>query len=58
MRTFVLLAVVTALLLAGALRTPSTELHLRVLRIGLFIGAGIFAALLVSAIIQALLGME
>ena len=54
MRTFLALAFLTAVCVWGALRVPRTEMHLRVLRTALFIGAGVFGALLVSAMLQAL----
>ena len=54
MRTFLALAFLAGVCLWGALRVPRTELHLRVLRVALFIGAGIFGALLLSAMLQAL----
>lgn len=54
MRTFLLLAIVGGAFLWAALRTPRTELHLRVLRAALFALAGVFGALLVSAMLQAL----
>lgn len=54
MRTFLALGILAGFCLWCALRTPRTELHLRVLRTALFAGAGIFGALLVSAMLQAL----
>ncbi|MEF8834153.1 MAG: hypothetical protein V5A42_04765 [Halofilum sp. (in: g-proteobacteria)] len=54
MRTFLALGILAGICLWGALRTPRTELHLRVLRTALFAGSGIFGALLVSAMLQAL----
>ena len=54
MRTFLALGILAGIFLWGALRTPRTELHLRVLRGALFAGAGVFGALLVSAMLQAL----
>lgn len=54
MRTFLALAIISGILLWGAFRTPRTEPHLRVLRAALFAGAGLFAALLLSAMLQAL----
>lgn len=58
MRTFLALGILAGICLWGALRTPRTELHLRVLRGGLFAGAGLFGALLVSAMLQALFLIE
>ena len=57
MRTFIGLALLTGAALWAALRTPREPLQMRVLRICLFIAAGIFGALLLSAMIQALLGV-
>lgn len=54
MRTFLALGILAGFCLWGALRTPRTELHLRVLRGALFAGAGVFGALLLSAMLQAL----
>ncbi|MFW5969440.1 MAG: hypothetical protein ACOCP9_02270 [Halofilum sp. (in: g-proteobacteria)] len=54
MRTFLALGILAGICLWAALRTPRTELYLRILRAALFAGAGIFGALLVSAILQAL----
>lgn len=58
MRTFLALGILAGICLWGALRTPRTELHLQVLRTALFAGAGVFGALLVSAMLQALLLSE
>ncbi len=58
MRTFLVLGILAGFCLWGALRTPRSELHLRVLRTALFTGAGLFGALLLSAILQALFVSE
>lgn len=58
LRTFLALGILAGICLWGALRTPRTELHLRVLRTALFVGAGLFGALLLSAILQALFVSE
>lgn len=58
MRTFLALALLAGVAFWAAWRTPREELHQRVLRGALFIAAAIFAALLVSAMLQALLGLE
>lgn len=58
MRTFVVLALVAGGLFYAGWLAPRQELHQRVLRVALFIGAGIFGALLVSAILQALFAPE
>ena len=54
MRTFLVLALLTGAFLYGGLRTPRTELYQRVLRVALFSLAGLFGALLASAMLQAL----
>jgi|GEM_PF-7128429 len=56
MRTFVVLGVLAGVAFWAARRTPPAELHLRVLRRLLYLVSGVFAALLVSAILQALVG--
>lgn len=58
MRTFIALAVLAGAFLWGGLRTPRTEPYLRVLRVALFALAGLFGALLVSAMLQALFVLE
>lgn len=58
MRAFALLMVATALLALAGFRVRPDNTPLRVLRWGLFIGAGIFGALLISAMLQALLGVD
>lgn len=58
MRTFLALGILAGVCLWAALRTPRTELHLRVLRAALFAGAGLFGALLLSAMLQALFVAE
>ena len=58
MRTFIALALLAGAFLWGALRTPRTELHLRVLRVALFVLAALFGALLLSAMLQALFVIE
>ncbi len=54
MRAFLILIVVIALLVWGGLQVPRDRLEMRVLRNAMFIAAGIFGALLVSAMLQAL----
>lgn len=54
MRAFLILMVVIALLVWGGLQVPRDRLEMRVLRAAMFIGAGIFGALLLSAMLQAL----
>lgn len=58
MRTFLVLGILAGFCLWGAMRTPRTELHLRVLRTALFAGAGLFGALLLSAMLQAVFVSE
>lgn len=58
MRTFLVLAVLAGVFLWAGLRTPRNELHLRVLRVALFVLAGLFGALLASAMLQALFAVE
>jgi len=54
MRTFLLLIVLTAASLWGAQRVRGGEPPMRVLRWALYIAAGVFAGLLLSAMMQAL----
>lgn len=54
MRAFLVLMVVIALLIWGGLQVPRDRLEMRVLRTAMFIAAGIFGALLLSAMLQAL----
>lgn len=54
MRTFLLLIVLTAASLWGARRVRGDEAPMRVLRWALYIAAGVFAGLLLSAMLQAL----
>lgn len=58
MRTFLVLALLAGAAFWAGWRTPSDELHQRVLRGALFLVAAIFAALLVSAMLQALFGLD
>lgn len=58
MRTFLVLALLAGVALWAGWRTPRAELHQRVLRGALFVVAAIFAALLVSAMLQALFGLD
>lgn len=58
MRTFLLLAIMAGAAFWAARRTPGAEPQWRVLRAGLYLAAGIFAALLLSAMLQALIGVE
>ena len=58
MRTFLLLAIMTGAAFWAARRTKGPELQWRVLRWGLYAISGIFAGLLLSAMLQALLGIE
>lgn len=58
MRTFLALALLAGAFLWAGLRTPRNELHLRVLRVALFALAGLFGALLLSAMVQALFAIE
>lgn len=58
MRAFLVLAVLIGLLIYAGIRTPRDRLELRVLRAALFIAAGVFGAFLVSAMLQALLGVD
>lgn len=58
MRAFLLLMLATAALTVAGLQVPTDRLEMRVLRWALFIGAGIFGALLLSAMVQALLGLD
>jgi len=58
MRSFALLMAATAILAFAGFQIRADTVPLRVLRWGLFIGAGIFAALLVSAMLQALFGLD
>ncbi len=54
MRTFLLLIVFTAVSLWGARQVQGEEPAMRVLRWALYIAAGVFAGLLLSAMLQAL----
>ena len=58
MRTFIALALLAGAAFWAGWRTPREGLPWRTLRVALFITAGIFAALLVSALLQALFGVE
>ncbi len=58
MRTFLALAFLAGAFLWAGLRTPRAELYQRVLRVALFALAAVFAGLLVSAMLQALLALE
>ncbi len=58
MRAFLVLIVVTGLLIWAALQVPKDRVEMRVLRNALFIAAGIFGALLLSAMLQALFVSE
>lgn len=58
MRTFIALAFLTGAAFWAGYCTPKETLPLRVLRYALFLASGIFGALLVSAILQALLALE
>lgn len=58
MRTFIALAILTGAALWAAFETPREGLPWRTLRYALFVIAGIFGALLLSAVLQALLGVE
>lgn len=58
MRAFLLLMLAAAVLTVAGFQVPTDRLEMRVLRWALFIGAGIFAALLLSAMVQALLGLD
>lgn len=58
MRTFLMLALLAGVALWAGWRTPRGELHQRVLRGALFVIAAIFAALLASAIVQALFDLD
>jgi hypothetical protein len=58
MRTFLLLAIMAGAAFWAARRTPGFEPQWRVLRGALYLASGIFAALLLSAMVQALLDVE
>lgn len=58
MRTFIALAFLTGVAFWAGYRTPKDDLPWRVLRYALFLASGIFGALLVSAVLQALLALE
>ena len=58
MRAFLVLIVVTGLLVWAGLQVPRDRTEMRVLRNALFIAAGIFGALLLSAMLQALFVSE
>ena len=58
MRTFLLLAIMAGAAFWAARRTTGGEPQWRVLRGALYIVSGIFAALLLSAMVQALMGIE
>jgi hypothetical protein len=57
-RTFIALAFLTAAAFWAGWQTPREGLPWRTLRFALFAAAGIFGALLVSAMLQALLGLD
>lgn len=54
MRTFLALAILTAIALWGAFKTPRSPVQLQVLRVCLFIAAAFFGLLLVVAMVEAL----
>ena len=58
MRTFLLLAIMSAAAFWGARRTHGDEPQWRLLRAALYAASALFAALLLSAMVQALLGIE
>lgn len=58
MRTFVALAFVALAAFWAARRTRGGEPQWRLVRAALYITSGIFAALLVSAMLQALLALD
>ncbi len=58
MRTFIALAVLAGIAFWAGWQTPREGLPWRTLRFALFAAAGIFGALLVSAMLQALLGVD
>lgn len=58
MRTFLILGVVVGVLVWAALQVPRHPLQMQVLRTALFIAAGCFGALLISAMLQALFDAE
>lgn len=58
MRTFIALAFLAGAAFWAGWQTPREGLPWRTLRYALFVVAGIFGALLVSAMLQALLGVD
>lgn len=58
MRTYLLLAIMAGVAFWAARRTPGDEPQRRVLRGALYAVAGLFAGLLLSAMLQALVGVE
>ncbi|MEX1082246.1 MAG: hypothetical protein WD382_07095 [Halofilum sp. (in: g-proteobacteria)] len=58
MRTFIALAFLAGVAFWAGYQTPKETLPGRVLRYALFLASGIFGALLVSAVLQALLGLD
>lgn len=56
--TFIALALAIGAFIYAGLQVPRDSLPMRVLRNALFIGAGLFGALLVSAMLQALLATD
>ena len=58
MRTFIALALLAGAAFWTGWRTPRANLPWRTLRFALFVTGGIFAVLLVSALLQALFGVE
>jgi hypothetical protein len=58
MRFFLVITFVIGLLIFAGLRTPKEPTQFRVLRTTLFIAAGVFGALLLSAMLQALFNVD
>lgn len=58
MRTFIALAVMAGVAFWAGWQTPRASLPWRTLRFALFVASGIFGALLVSAMLQALLELD
>jgi|GEM_PF-2206441 len=58
MRFFLVVTFVIGLLIFAGLRTPKEPTQYRVLRTALFIAAGVFGALLISAMLQALFSVD
>lgn len=58
MRAFLILAVAIAVLTWLGFQVPRDRVELRVLRTALFVAAGAFGALLLSAMVQALVGVD